>query len=131
MKSNLYTHFKSLKDHRKGRKKLHSLHDILSIVVIGIICSADSWDAIEEFGKAKIDFLSTFLTLKNGIPSHDTFSRVFESINPTEFEKCFISWTNSLKNKDIKKEVVAIDGKTICGSKDNFHNKKATHLVSA
>jgi predicted transposase YbfD/YdcC len=131
MKSNLYTHFKSLKDHRIDRKKLHSLHDIINLVIIGIICSADSWEAIEEFGKAKIEFLKTFLTLENGIPSHDTIGRVFASIDPEKFEKCFISWTNSLKNKDIKKEVVAIDGKTICGSRDNFHNTKATHLVSA
>jgi predicted transposase YbfD/YdcC len=131
MKNNIYTHFKSLKDSRKDRKKLHSLHDIISLVVIGIICSADSWDAIEEFGKAKIEFLSTFLTLENGIPSHDTISRVFASIDSVKFEKCFISWVNSLKDKDIKREVIAIDGKTICGSKDSFHNTKATHLVSA
>jgi predicted transposase YbfD/YdcC len=131
MKSNLHTHFKSLKDHRIDRKKLHCLHDIVSLVVIGIICSADSWESIEEFGKAKIEFLSTFLTLQNGIPSHDTIGRVFASIDPLKFEKCFISWANSLKNKDIKREVVAIDGKTICGSRDSFHNTKATHLVSA
>ena len=66
MKSNLHTHFKCLKDPRINRKKLHSLQDIISLVVIGIICGADSWDAIEEFGKAKKDFLSTFLTLQNG-----------------------------------------------------------------
>lgn len=100
-------------------------------MVIGIICSADSWDAIEEFGKAKIDFLKTFLPLKNGIPSHDTINRVFASIDLGKFEKCFISWTASLKNKDISKEVIAIDGKTICGSRDSFHNSRATHLVSA
>jgi predicted transposase YbfD/YdcC len=131
MKSNLFNHFKSIKDHRINRKKLHSLHDIINLVVIGIICSADSWESIEEFGKAKKEFLSTFLTLENGIPSHDTISRVFASIDPLKFEKCFVSWANSLKNKDINREVVAIDGKTICGSRDSFHNTKATHLVSA
>ena len=101
MKSNLHTHFKCLKDPRINRKKLHSLQDIISLVVIGIICGADSWDAIEEFGKAKKDFLSTFLTLQNGIPSHDTINRVFSSINPKKFELAFISWVNSLKNKEI------------------------------
>ena len=113
MKSNLHTHFKCLKDPRIDRKKLHSLQDILSLVVIGIICGADSWDTIEEFGKTKKEFLSTFLTLSNGIPSHDTLNRVFSSINPKKFEIAFISWANSLKNKDISNEVIAIDGKTL------------------
>lgn len=131
MKSNLHTHFKCLKDPRIDRKKLHSLHDIISLVVIGIICGADSWDAIEEFGKAKKEFLSTFLTLQNGIPSHDTINRVFSSINPKKFELAFISWVNSIKNKDIKGEVIAIDGKTLRGSKDSFHDTKAIHLVNA
>jgi predicted transposase YbfD/YdcC len=131
MKSNLHTHFKCIKDPRIDRKKLHSLQDILSLVVIGIICGADSWDAIEEFGKTKKDFLSTFLTLSNGIPSHDTINRVFSSINPKKFETAFISWANSLKGKDISKEVIAIDGKTIRASKDSFHQCKAIHLVNA
>ncbi len=131
MKSNLHTHFKCIKDPRIDRKKLHSLHDILSLVVIGIICGADSWDAIEEFGKAKKEFLATFLKLQNGIPSHDTINRVFSSINPKKFELAFISWVNSLKNKEISAEVIAIDGKTVRGSKDSFHQSKAIHLVNA
>ena len=131
MKSNLHTHFKCLKDPRIDRKKLHSLQGILSLVVIGIICGADSWDTIEEFGKTKKEFLSTFLTLSNGIPSHDTLNRVFSSINPKKFEIAFISWANSLKNKDISNEVIAIDGKSVRGSKDSFHQSKAIHLVNA
>ena len=131
MKNNLHVHFKCLKDHRKDRKKLHSLHDIVSLVVIGIICGADSWDAIEEFGKAKREFLGTFLTLQNGIPSHDTINRVFSSINPKKFELAFISWVKSLKNKEISSEVISIDGKTVRGSKDSFHGTKAIHLVNA
>jgi predicted transposase YbfD/YdcC len=131
MKSNLHLHFKSLKDPRIDRKKLHSLQDIISLVVIGIICGADSWDAIEEFGNAKKEFLATFLTLSNGIPSHDTINRVFSSINPKKFELAFISWVNSLKSKGISGEVIAIDGKTIRGSKDSFHQSKAIHLVNA
>jgi predicted transposase YbfD/YdcC len=131
MKNNLHAHFKCLKDHRKDRKKLHSLHDIVSLVVIGIICGADSWDSIEEFGKAKKEFLATFLTFQNGIPSHDTINRVFSSINPKKFELAFISWVNSLKNKEISGEVIAIDGKTVKGSRDSFHGTKAIHLVNA
>ena len=131
MKSNLHTHFKCLKDPRIDRKKQHSLQDILSLVVIGIICGADSWDAIEEFGKAKKEFLSTFLSLSNGIPSHDTINRVFRLIQPKKFELAFISWVKSLKNKDITTEVIAIDGKSVRGSKDSFHNSKAIHLVNA
>ena len=131
MKSNLHTHFKCLKDPRIDRKKLHSLQDVLSLVVIGILCGADSWDTIEEFGKTKKEFLSTFLTFSNGIPSHDTLNRVFSSINPKKFEIAFISWANSLKNKNISNEVIAIDGKTVRGSKDSFHQSKAIHLVNA
>ena len=131
MKSNLYTHFKCLKDPRINRNKQHSLQDILSLVVIGIICGADSWDAIEEFGKAKKEFLSTFLSLPNGIPSHDTINRVFSLIQPKKFELAFISWAKSLKNKEISSEVIAIDGKSIRGSKDSFHGSKAIHLVNA
>jgi DDE_Tnp_1-associated len=77
MKSNLYTYFKNIKDPRINRKKQHYLTDIISLVVIGIISGADSWDSIEEFGNAKIDFLSQFLSLPNGIPSHDTISFLF------------------------------------------------------
>ena len=131
MKSNLHTHFKCLKDPRIDRNKQHSLQDILSLVVIGIICGADSWDAIEEFGKAKKEFLSTFLSLPNGIPSHDTINRVFSLIQPKKFELAFISWAKSLKNKEISSEVIAIDGKSIRGSKDSFHGSKSIHLVNA
>lgn len=131
MKSNLYTHFKCLKDPRININKQHSLQDILSLVVIGIICGADSWDAIEEFGKAKKEFLSTFLSLPNGIPSHDTINRVFSLIQPKKFELAFISWAKSLKNKEISSEVIAIDGKSVRGSKDSFHGSKAIHLVNA
>ena len=131
MKSNLHTHFKCLKDPRIDRNKQHSLQDILSLVVIGIICGADSWDAIEEFGKAKKEFLSTFLSLPNGIPSHDTINRVFSLIQPKKFELAFISWAKSLKNKEILSEVIAIDGKSVRGSKDSFHGSKAIHLVNA
>jgi len=131
MKSNLHTHFKCLKDPRIDRNKQHSLQDILSLVVIGIICGADSWDAIEEFGKAKKEFLSTFLSLPNGIPSHDTINRVFSLIQPKKFELAFISWAKSLKNKEISSEVIAIDGKSVRGSKDSFHGSKAIHLVNA
>ena len=131
MKSNLLEHFKNIKDPRIDRKKQHYLQDILSLVVIGIICGADSWDSIEEFGNAKKEFLSKFLKLPNGIPSHDTINRVFCLIEPSKFEKAFMSWVASIKNTDISKEVIAIDGKTARGSKDSFHNTKAIHLVSA
>lgn len=131
MKSNLLEHFKNIKDPRIDRKKQHYLQDILSLVVIGIICGADSWNAIEEFGNAKKEFLSKFLKLPNGIPYHDTINRVFCLIQPTKFEKAFMSWVSSLKNTAISKEVIAIDGKTARGSKDSFHNLKAIHLVSA
>jgi predicted transposase YbfD/YdcC len=131
MKSNLYTYFKHIKDPRINRKKQHYLSDIIALTVIGIISGADSWDTIEDFGNAKLDFLSQFLFLPNGIPSHDTINRVFSLINPVEFELAFINWVKSLKNKDITREVIGIDGKQAKGSKDTFNNIKAAHIVSA
>lgn len=85
---------------------------------------------MSEFGQAKEDWLRTFLKLPHGIPSHDTFGRVFSLIDPEEFETCFINWISSLFI-DVEKEIIAIDGKTLRGSHDRKKGKKALHLVSA
>jgi predicted transposase YbfD/YdcC len=83
------------------------------------------------FGKAKIGFLKAFLKLPNGIPSHDTINRVFSMLNPRKFEKLFVQWANSLKDKNIDLELIAIDGKTVRGPKDTFHGQSPIHLVNA
>lgn len=131
METSLHKHFRNLSDPRTGNHKRHLLIDILILTVIAVICGAESWDSIEMFGKSKQDFLKRFLRLPNGIPSHDTINRVFSLLRPEKFEQVFSEWVDSLKSPEIDKEVVAIDGKVIKGSKDTFHEHPAIHIVSA
>jgi len=124
-------HFSTLEDPRiDNHNRRHELHDILVITILGTICGADTWIEICDFAHAKIDWLKTFLKLPNGVPSHDTFGRIFSLINPTTFEKCFIDWISSL-SIDLKNEIISIDGKTLRGSANRRRGQKALHLVSA
>ena len=75
---------------------IHKLHDILVIALCAVICGADGWAEVEVFGNAKVAWFSTFLDLEHGIPSHDTFGRVFSRLNPDAFEKCFVAWTRAI-----------------------------------
>lgn len=128
-KKSLQSVFEGLEDPRIDRTKRHQLLDILLIAILGVICGAEGWVDIEAFGKAKQEWLQTFLELPNGIPSHDTFGRVFARIDARQFERCFLSWVQSLHEKI--SGVVAIDGKTLRRSHDRAKGKQALHLVSA
>ena len=108
--------FEGLEDPRIDRTKLHQLEDIILIAIVAVICGAEGWVDIEAFGKAKEEWLKTFLVLPNGIPSHDTFGRVFARIDAQGFEQCFLRWVHSLNEKI--SGVVAIDGKTLRRSHD-------------
>lgn len=121
--------FSKIDDPRRDLTKLHKLNDILLIGVISVICGADSWNEMELYAQEKEAFLRTFLDLPNGIPSHDTFNRVFSAIDSKQFEVCFIEWVQSLAKLALK-EVVAIDGKTIRGAKSKG-KKSPIHMVSA
>jgi predicted transposase YbfD/YdcC len=124
MKETLITVLRKLKDPRKRHKrKKHLLIDIVILTILGVLCG-------ELFGNKKYDFLKKILKLPNGIPSHDTINRVISMIDPKQFEKLFIEWTKLLAIPGLK-EVIAIDGKTIRGSKDSFHYSPPVHLVSA
>ena len=125
-------HFKELTDPRLAthRNFRHNLGDMLTIAILGTICGADGWAEIERFGLAKEAWLKTFLELPNGIPSHDTFARVFALLDPKRFEACFSEWISSLK-MDLKNEIIALDGKTLRGSGNKRQKKNALHLVSA
>lgn len=123
-------HFAQMEDPRIDRTKRHKLIDIITIAVCAVICGADSWVAIEIYGCAKYEWLKTFLELPNGIPSHDTFARVFAQINPEQFQSCFVNWMKSIQ-KVTAGEVVAIDGKTLCGSYDKSNDQRAIQMVSA
>jgi predicted transposase YbfD/YdcC len=109
---------------------LHELRDILVIAICGVICGADGWVGIERFGNAKLDWLKTVLDLPNGIPSHDTFGRVFARLDPDQFQRCFMSWVQAVSGIT-EGEVVAVDGKTLRRSKDGTLGKDAIHMVSA
>ena len=125
----LGSHLTSLKDPRVERTKRHKLLDIIIIAICGTICGADGWVEIEEFGKQKETWLKTILELPNGIPSHDTFGRVFAHLDSVEFEKCFFEWVQGISGK--VEGVIAIDGKTSRRTHDKANGKKALHMVSA
>ena len=123
-------HFADLTDPRIDRSRLHELLDIVAIAICAVVAGADSWDDIEDFGNAKIAWLGTFLELPNGIPSHDTFRRLFERLDPAEFQKGFLGWIGAL-HEATERQVIAIDGKSLRRSFDRARGKSALHLVHA
>ncbi|MBD2255847.1 ISAs1 family transposase [Nostoc parmelioides] len=123
-------HFAVMSDPRIDRTKRHKLIDMLIIALCAVICGAESWVAIELYGCTKYEWLKTFLELPNGIPSHDTFARVFARLNPQQFQECFLSWMRSIQ-KVTSGEIVAIEGKTLCGSNDKASGQSAIEIVSA
>ena len=122
--------FAGLADPRQTSRCDHRLVDILAIAVCAVIACAESWNDIALYGRSKLAWLQTFLELPNGIPSHDTFRRVFMLIDPEAFEACFTAWAASLA-AGFEREVVAIDGKTLRRSFDHEREHAPLHLVSA
>jgi predicted transposase YbfD/YdcC len=122
--------FATLTDPRVDRTKRHSLLEIIIVAVCATLGNANGWADIERFGKAKLDFFRTFLELPHGIPSHDTFGRVFARLDPAALMACIQQWLDAL-GRVVAGEVVAIDGKTLRGSFDTAAAKNPLHLVSA
>lgn len=122
--------FGAVTDPRRNHTKQHELLDILMIAICCLLCGGTGFVHMEQFGHAKLDWLRTFLTLPNGIPSHDTFRRVFSLIDPQEFATAFLNWTQSLRTA-VGAEVVALDGKTLRRSFDRAKDRGPIHLVSA
>ena len=122
-------HFAKLTDPRR-RKVTYPLINIVVIAVCAVICGADDFVAIADFGKLKRKWFRRFLDLKSGIPSHDRFNAVLAAIKPAEFEQCLLSWITSL-HEITDGQVIAIDGKTLRRSFDNATGKAAIHMVSA
>lgn len=123
-------HFGDLTDPRIDRTKLHKLLDILIITICAVIAGADNWEDIEEYGKARLEWFQTFLELPNGIPSHDTFTRLFARLNPEQFQTCFQRWMSAV-SEVIGGQVIAIDGKVLRRSHDKAIGKAAIDMVSA
>ena len=111
-KLSLIEHFSSLSDPRMDRTKEHDLIDILIIALCTLLCGGQSFNDMEDFGYAKQEWFKTFLGLRNGIPSHDTFNRVFAALDPEQFLDCFLRWTQSVRQA-VAQEIVAMDGKAL------------------
>ena len=122
--------FGELKDFRIEKKTDHKLLDIVALTICAVICGADTWQDVEAYGKAKREWLGTFLELPNGIPSHDTIGRVFALLDPKSLRECFLEWVKTVFDVT-GGQVVAIDGKTVRRSIDGRRSKLPIHMVSA
>jgi predicted transposase YbfD/YdcC len=127
--SGLISCFCNMEDPRIERRKLHSLENIVFITVAAVMCGSQSWNDVADYGNSKKEWLSGFLDLSNGIPSHDTFNRFFQLLAPLDFENCFILWMQSIVG-DLKRESISMDGKSMRGSRGG-RIQKTTHIVSA
>lgn len=126
----LVEHFRSVDDYRENHNKKHLLIDILAIVVCGAICGADSFVEIKTVAEAKREWLQTFLTLPNGIPSHDTLNRVMARIHPRQFQECFQSWVRATFPKFTTGHI-AIDGKELSHSHDDAYDYANVRMITA
>lgn len=123
-------HFSDLKDPRADGGRRHLLLDILVIAICAIICGADTWVDVENFGHARYSWLAQFLSLPYGIPSHDTFGRVFRLLDPEQFQASFLAWIQAVAGVT-DGQVIAIDGKKLRRSHDRTLGKSAIYMVSA
>lgn len=126
----LLTFAKSIEDFRMNRKKLHPAENIVFITILAIICDAMNWEEIAEFGEARKEYLSKYLDLSNGIPSHDTFNRFFSLYSPPKFQTLFLEWLHELLEIKVRgQNQIAIDGKSNKGT--GTVNSKMIHILSA
>jgi len=126
--TNFLDHFESIEDPRSQRNQLYTLSEILLVTLLAVICGAEGWQDVENYGKAKIDYLRKYLDYINGVPSDDTIRRLFRSINPDNFKVIFHEWVKSIANV-VNAKVIAIDGKSNRRSYDDDNNM--LHVVSA
>ena len=123
-------HFVNLEDPRRDQGKRHKLLDIIAMTVCAVIGGAECWCDVELFVKCKHEWFKGFLDLPNGVPSPDTFGRVFARIDPEQFQACFMDWVRSV-SRLTQGQVIALDGKTLRRSHNRNSGKAAIHLVSA
>ena len=127
-KISLVESFKALHDPRVNRTKDHELVDVMVIALCSMLCGAETFNDMEDFGNSKQEWFGTFLSLRNGIPSHDTFNRVFAALDPKQFLDCFVLWTQGLR-QCLQQEIVAVDGKALRRASNKGQNIK--YVVSA
>lgn len=125
----IFKHLNCIKDPRHHNTR-HLLHDMLLISLCAVICGADCWTQVAEYGRSRVEWFKEFLELPNGIPSHDTFGRLFSKIDPNGFREFFTNWVQEF-SEPLKGKTVAIDGKTLRGSHDRINNGSPIHMVSA
>ena len=123
-------HFSKLDEPRSNLGKRHQLQDIIVIAICAVICGADSWVEVEQYGIDKIEWLGKFLEMPHGVPSHDTFGRVFRILDAEQFRKCFLQWVRAIHTVT-QGQVIAVDGKTLRRSHDQMTGKEALEMVSA
>jgi len=126
---NLLDHFSGIVDPRVEKNKLHSLESIVFITVCAVFSGCDDWEDIEDYGNVKASWLQQYVDLPNGIPSHDTFNRLFARLNPKQLQTCFISWVKSIVTHS-KHSLINIDGKRLCNAGE-AGKKSFIHLVNA
>jgi predicted transposase YbfD/YdcC len=129
-KTTIEQHFSAIEDKRVERTKRHLLIDIITITLCAVIAGAETWDDLELYGKCQYKWFKKFLKLPNGIPSHDTFNRVFAQLEPEQLQSCFLNWVKSISSL-MPGEIVAIDGKTLRHSYAKSNDKSAIVMVSA
>lgn len=127
-KKSLIEHLATIDDPRVNRTKDHELIDILVLAICALLCRAETFNDMEDFGNAKLEWFKTFLSLPNGIPSHDTFNRVFQALDPKKFQDAFLNWTQSVRQA-IPDEIVAMDGKAL--RRALTASKNPRYIVSA
>jgi predicted transposase YbfD/YdcC len=128
--TSIEAYFGDLTDPRVARTRVHRLGDLVTIALCAVVCGANDWVAVETFGRAKETWLRTFLPLSGGIPSHDTFGRVFARLDPREFQRCFLAWVQAVVG-ELPPQVVAVDGKTSRRSGNRARGEHPLHLLSA
>ena len=128
--ASLFEGLKKIADPRREHQKFHSLYEILVIAICGVLSGAEHWTELEDYGEAKREWLATFLELKHGIPSHDTFRRVFILLDAVELKSVFVDWISAAVSLS-QGTLVNIDGKNLRGSKEPLKGKKALNVVSA
>ena len=126
----LIDYFKDIKDPRIERNKAYPLIEVIVITILAVMAFAEGWEDIQTYALAKQKWLRKFLPLRNGVPKHDVYRRVFNCLNPAAIEQCFMAWVRDIK-QDTCREIIAIDGKTVRGSFNSRLETSPLHLVSA